>query len=171
MLKWAMVTNHFSQELIYQIIQKVLKIIGIAIGAYIVQKIAVVSIRKLTNRDKPRIETLITLLEESTKIVINFIGLLLILAELGVNIVPLITGAGVIGLAIGMGAKDIASDLIAGIFILIENRFNVGETIEVNSKYKGKVTKIDLRTITLESEDGNLHIIPNSFISTLTKIK
>jgi len=69
-----------------------------------------------------------------------------------------------------MGAKDIAADLIAGIFILIENRFNVGDIIEVNSKYKGKVSKIDLRTITLKSDQGDLHIIPNSTITTLTKI-
>lgn len=163
--------NYISPQLLNQIVQKTLKISAIVIGAYIVRKITIISIQKLANKDKPRINTLITLLKESTKIVVNFIGLMLILTELGLNVLPLITSAGVVGLAIGMGAKDIAADLVAGIFILIENRFNVGDTIEVNSKYKGMVTKIDLRTITLKTEGGNLHIISNSSISTLTKIK
>jgi len=170
MLNYVMLSDYFSPELVTQIIQKGLKILGIVVGAYLVQRIAIISIKKFANRDKPRIDTLITLLKESVKIVTNFIGLLLILTELGFNVVPLITSAGVVGLAIGMGAKDIAADLIAGIFILIENRFNVGDIIEVNSKYKGKVFKIDLRTITLKSVQGDLHIIPNSTITTLTKI-
>lgn len=163
--------TYISPELLSQIIQKLLKIGGIVIGAYIAQKLIIISINKLSKKDKPRINTLIILLKESTKIVVNFIGLLLILTELGINIVPLITGAGVAGLAIGMGAKDVASDLIAGIFIVLENRFNVGDSIEVDSKYKGTVTKIDLRTITLQTENGDLHIIPNSSTSTITKIK
>lgn len=163
-------TNYISPELFNQIIQKSIKIGSIIIGAYIVQKITIITVKKLIKKDKPRVKTLVSLIKESTRIVINFIALLLILTELGFDILPLITGAGIVGLAIGMGAKSLASDLITGIFFLIENRFNVDDIIEAGSK-KGKVVKIDLRTITLKSDDGNIHIIPNSSISTITKIK
>jgi len=74
-----MLSNYFSPELINQIIQKGLKILGIIAGAYLVQRVAIIYIKKFANRDKPRIDTLITLLKESIKIVINFIGFLLIL--------------------------------------------------------------------------------------------
>ncbi len=161
--------DFIGPALFNQIIQKSIKIGIIIISAYIVQKITIITVKKLVKKDKPRVKTLVSLIRESTRIIINFIALLLILTELGFDILPLITGAGIIGLAIGMGAKSLASDLITGIFILIENRFNVGDKIEVGSK-KGKVTKIDLRTITLKSKDGNIHIIPNSSISTITKI-
>ncbi len=163
--------DYINPGLFDQIINKTIKITAVIIGSYVVQKIVIIAIQRLAKREKPRINTLITLLEESTKIIVNFIAFLFILTELGFSVLPLITSAGVVGLAIGMGAKDIAGDLIAGIFILIENRFNIGDLIEVNSKYKGKVTKIDLRTITIESKKGDLHIIPNSSITTLTKIK
>jgi moderate conductance mechanosensitive channel len=163
--------NQISPETLNLIIQKLAKISGIAAAALIAQKISYFSINKLTKKDKPRLKTLVTLFKESAKILIDFIALLLILTELGFNILPLITSAGIFGLAVGMGAKNVASDLIAGIFIILENRFNIGEIIEINSKYKGKVTKIDLRTITLETEKGDLHILPNSTITSLTKIK
>jgi len=92
----------------------------------------------------------------------------MILAELGVNIAPLVTGAGIIGLAIGFGAKSLAADFIAGFFIILENQFNVGDEIEIN-KNKGRVIKISLRTATLIDKDKKVYIVPNSSIKTVVK--
>lgn len=162
-----------SGFLIFSVSQLVLKIVAIVVGAIITKKVISIALTRWQAKQtgkSARLNTITNLLQNTANIVINFLFLLLILSALGFNIVPLITGAGVVGLAIGMGAKDLASDLIAGFFILLENRFNVGDKIQVAS-VEGKVTDISLRTITIKDEDGNIHIIPNSSISTIKKIK
>ena len=119
-------------------------------------------------RQEKRLKTIRSLITNTAKVVINFIVLLMILAELGINITPLITGAGILGLAVGFGAKSLVADLIAGFFIILENQFNVGDEIEIN-KLKGRVVKITLRTVTLKSADSKTYIIPNSSIKSVIK--
>ncbi len=162
-----------SEFLLFSAFQKLLKITVIIIAGIITNKLSKIALNKweAKQKDQPsRAKTITNLAKNTVKIVIDFILILLIAHEVGINIIPLLTGAGIIGLAIGMGAKDVAADLIAGFFILFENRFNVGEKIEAAS-IKGRVTDISLRTITIKDEDGNLHIIPNSSISTIKKFK
>jgi small conductance mechanosensitive channel len=87
-------------------------------------------------------------------------------------IIPIITGAGVIGLAIGFASKDVVSNFIAGIFVLLDKPFRVGDTIAVKYgvEVKGKVTKIGLRSTRLKTEDGVTITIPNSvFTSQIIK--
>ena len=157
------------------------KIALIIIANYLLQRLIILSLKRLRRKIKKtnletiaqrqqRIKTITSLLINSTKIITNFIALLLILAELGFNIMPLITGVSILGLAIGMGAKTLVSDLIAGFFILLENQFNVGDWIKVGT-ISGKVIKISLRTIILKDKEGNTHIIPNSHLKIITKIK
>jgi small conductance mechanosensitive channel len=153
--------------------QLVLRIAAVIVGAIILKKAIKIGLNQWQANQEgksARMDTITSLLENASNLVINFLLLLFILSTLGFNIVPLLTGAGVVGLAIGYGAKDIAADFIAGFFILFENRFYVGDTIEVSSA-KGEVTEISLRTITIKDEGGNLHIIPNSSISSIKKIK
>jgi small conductance mechanosensitive channel len=119
---------------------------------------------------RKRINTLSSLLTNAANFFISIIALLMILSELGVNLTPFLTGAGIIGLAIGLGMKDLASDLVAGFFILLDNQINIGDQVEIGSS-KGKVVKIGLRTITLKDEQGRLHLIPNSNIKTIIKSK
>lgn len=164
------IPNNF---LLISIGQKVLKIISLIIGGLIAKKVIALAISRWQDRqEKPhgRGKTLANLLQNTVNILINAVLLLLILSELGFNIIPLLTGAGVVGLAIGMGAKNIASDLIAGFFILFEDRFNVGDKIEINS-IQGKVIDLSLRTITIEDKDKNVHIVPNSSIGAIKKFK
>jgi len=122
----------------------------------------------LLARQEKRLKTIRSLITNTAKIVINFIVLVTILAELGVNITPLITGAGILGLAVGFGAKNLVADLIAGFFIILENQFNIGDTVEIGT-HKGKVIKITLRTITLKDKDKKTYIIPNSSIKAVIK--
>ncbi len=160
--------------------QKLAKIIAILLATWASQRIIILSLKKLRRQVKrtkletvaqqrQRVRTITSLLINSTKIITNFIALLLIISELGFNIMPLITGVGILGLAVGMGAKTLVSDLIAGFFILLENQFNVGDWIKVGS-IEGKVVKISLRTIILKDKEANLHIIPNSSLKIITKI-
>lgn len=159
--------------------QKALKIIFIILAAEIinislsllVKKIKLaekkLSAAKLAKQEK-RIKTIRSLITNTLKIIVSFVALVMILAELGVNIAPLITGAGILGLAVGFGARSIVADILSGFFIILENQFNVGETIEINN-LKGKVQKITLRTVTLKSKDKKIYIIPNSSIKAVIK--
>jgi len=160
--------------------QKIVKIILIILATWISQRLIILSLKKLRRQVKRskletvahqrhRVRTITSLLINSTRIITNFIALLLIISELGFNIMPLITGVGILGLAVGMGAKTLVSDLIAGFFILLENQFNVGDWIKVGS-ITGKVTKISLRTIILKDKEGNIHIVPNSNLKIVTKL-
>jgi len=169
----------YDPYLITLIWQKAVRIIFLILGAIIVNKLIAAFLRKIRfftskvgERINPgqqeRLKTIRLLIKNTSKFIINFIVLMMILSELGINITPLLTGAGILGLGIGFGARTLVSDLIAGFFIILENQFNLGDTIQID-KSKGKVIKISLRTITLKDKDKNIHIIPNSNIKTVIK--
>lgn len=120
---------------------------------------------------KKRLDTITSLLTTSSSIIISLIALLIVLAELGVNILPLLTGVGVLGLGFGMGAKTLISDVIAGFFILLENQFNVGDQVKLGGQWEGKVQEITLRTVHLKDKEGKKYIIPNSQINTVIILK
>ena len=85
------------------------------------------------------------------------------LGELGLDLGPLIAGAGIVGLAIGFGAQSLVSDFIAGIFIIIEDQYGVGDIVDVGAA-SGTVEKVTLRTTTLRDIDGALWVVPNGEI-------
>lgn len=114
-----------------------------------------------------RMRTLGKLLKNVVSYVIHFVSVLLILSEFNVNLGPLLAGAGVIGLAIGFGAQSLVKDIITGFFIILEDQFAVGDTIQTGS-FKGTVEMIGLRSTRLLSWTGELHIIPNGSINEVT---
>ncbi len=104
------------------------------------------------------------------KISKNFFGILVwviatitILTELGVPLTPLITGAGILGVAIGFGSQSLVKDIITGLFIIAENQFRLGDYVCVGD-YCGTVEDITLRITKLRNIDGTIHYIPNSEI-------
>ena len=115
-----------------------------------------------------RIETLITVFEGVLKFIIWAVALLMILPEFGLEIAPILASVGVMGLAVGMAAKDIISDFIAGLFIILENQYCIGEEIKV-AGVEGKVKEITLRKTIIESSDGSVHSIPNSKVTVISK--
>jgi small conductance mechanosensitive channel len=117
-----------------------------------------------------KLNTVRSLLKNSTDIIIFGGGLLIILMRLGINIGPILTGAGILGLALSFGAQSLIKDLIAGIFIIIEDQCNIGDRVKIDN-FEGKVTKITLRIIVLKDDQGNIIYIPNSQIKTLVKKK
>jgi small-conductance mechanosensitive channel len=114
-----------------------------------------------------RIGTLLILLRKFVISVLFVIVTLIVLSSLGVNIGPLIAGAGVVGLAIGFGAQKLVQDIIAGIFFLIDDSFRVGDFIETSGT-KGMVEHISLRSLRLRSPRGPVHTIPFGDMGTVT---
>jgi len=85
-------------------------------------------------------------------------------ANLGINVTPLLAGAGVIGLAIGFGAQSLVTDLITGLFIIIEDTISVGDWIDVDGGHAGTVEHLSIRTVRLRDGQGAIHAIPFSQI-------
>nr|WP_249816204.1 mechanosensitive ion channel domain-containing protein [Bradyrhizobium sp. 138] len=89
------------------------------------------------------------------------------LSEIGVNVAPLLAGAGIVGIAIGFGSQKLVQDLITGLFLLLENTVQVGDNVSV-SGLTGVVENVSIRTIRLRAGDGAVHIVPFSAVTTIT---
>lgn len=104
-----------------------------------------------------------------------FVGLLSVAAiitaaNLGLNVTPLLAGAGVIGLAVGFGAQSLVADLITGLFIIIEDTISVGDSIEVDGGHAGVVETLTIRTVRLRDGQGAIHAIPFSQIKVVKNL-
>ncbi|MGH9485031.1 MAG: mechanosensitive ion channel family protein, partial [Terriglobales bacterium] len=111
-----------------------------------------------------RIETAGRLLRGVATLVIVGIAILMALHEVHVDITPILTGAGVVGVAVGLGAQTVVRDLIVGVFLILENQIRVGDVITINGK-TGLVEALRLRIIVLRAEDGAVHIFHNGSIN------
>jgi small conductance mechanosensitive channel len=116
-----------------------------------------------------RLRTLLPLLRTTLIVTIAIISGLMVLSELGVNIAPLLAGAGIIGIAVGFGSQRLVQDLITGVFLLLENAMQVGDVVRVGTLV-GTVESLSVRTIRLRSEDGAVHVIPFSAVTTVTNM-
>lgn len=114
-----------------------------------------------------RLQTLLPLFGKALLAAITVIAALLVLSSLGVNIAPLIAGAGVVGIALGFGAQTLVRDMLSGVFLLLEDAFRVGEYVDVGSA-KGTVENISLRYLRLRHHLGQINTIPFGEIRTLT---
>ncbi len=116
-----------------------------------------------------RVQTLVNLLHSLTKTVLLAMIAMLLLMKLGVNIAPIIAGAGIIGLAVGFGAQELVRDVISGFFILLENQVRNGDVAIINGT-GGVVENIGLRTITLRDASGVVHVVQNGKINSLSNM-
>lgn len=116
-----------------------------------------------------RVHTLMNILRSAGAIAIWLIFFIVILSELGLDIGPLLAGAGILGLALGFGAQELVRDFISGFFILLDNQVRVGDVAIINGT-GGLVEKIELRTITLRDFSGTVHIFQNGKINTLSNM-
>jgi small-conductance mechanosensitive channel len=99
-------------------------------------------------------------------VIVTVVGLTA-LSEVGVNVAPLLAGAGIVGIAIGFGSQKLVQDLITGLFLLLENTVQVGDAVSV-SGLSGTVENVSIRTIRLRAGDGSVHIVPFSAVTTIT---
>ncbi|MDA0798085.1 MAG: mechanosensitive ion channel family protein, partial [Chloroflexi bacterium] len=116
-----------------------------------------------------RATTITSALSQVIKVAVVILALLAILAEVGVQIAPMLAAVGVVGLALGFAAQGIVRDYIHGIFILIEDWYRVGDWIKIDSD-EGEVEEISLRRTVLRNMDGTLMIRPNSSVVTASNM-
>jgi small-conductance mechanosensitive channel len=116
-----------------------------------------------------RAETIGNLSGKALFVLIWIVAGLMILKEMNFDVRPLLAGAGVAGVAIGFGAQNIIKDVLAGMFLMMENQIRVNDVAVINGK-SGLVEEINLRTTVLRGEDGAVHIFPNGTIQGLTNL-
>ncbi len=156
-----------------------MKILGIIILAFVSQLILkkivkrIIGLILVSNHlklgRKKRVSTLARIFIRTGNIIIWIIALIMILSELKINIAPILTGAGVVGLAVGFGARDLVANFINGLFILIEDQYAEGDRVKI-AGIEGTVKKISLRTTILVDKEGVEHIIPNSSVKIVSNL-
>lgn len=116
-----------------------------------------------------RVETLIKLVRQGTTLALWILLILLVLREVGVDIAPILAGAGILGLAVGFGAQNLVRDVISGFFLILENQVRVGDVAIINGT-GGLVEQVNFRTIVLRDLAGTVHVFPNGTINTLSNM-
>lgn len=122
-----------------------------------------------TTEMEKRIDTLLKILRSMIKIIVWLMIGMLILRKIGIDIAPIIAGAGIVGLAIGFGAQELVRDFISGFFMLLENQIRNGDVAIINGT-GGLVEHVGMRTIVLRDLSGVVHIFQNGKINTLSNM-
>jgi len=153
---------------------RILLILIIMLVGLIVAKIIsnrLLSIFKINKDDefKKRADTLSSIIRYILSIGIIIIAAIMIMSELGIQIGPILAGAGIVGFAVGFGAQNLVQDVISGFFILLEDQIRVGDVVQIADK-GGLVEKITLRMIILRDLAGNVHYVRNGQIDVVTNM-
>lgn len=118
-------------------------------------------------RRAARLQTLLPLFRNALMITILTVTALSALSAIGINIAPLLAGAGVVGVAIGFGSQTLVKDMITGLFILLENTLAVGDVVDLGGGHSGVVEALSIRTIRLRDLGGSVHALPFSAVQTV----
>jgi small-conductance mechanosensitive channel len=116
-----------------------------------------------------RIRTLMSVLWTIVVGLVWFVAVLTTLGQIGVDVTPVLAGAGIVGLAIGFGAQNLVKDLVSGFFLILENQVRVGDVAVINGT-GGLVEAISFRTIVLRDEAAVVHVFPNGSVTTLSNM-
>lgn len=163
------VTSEAGQEAIGSV-AKILAVVFVSVLVWELVRSAIDRYLSKTDRDgnvverTARAKTLLPLLQRVAFIFLALIAGLIVLSEVGIDIGPLLAGAGIVGLAVGFGAQTLVKDIITGVFILVEDHFAVGDVVTVGGK-GGLVEAISIRTIRLRDLSGTVHMIPFSEVT------
>ncbi len=168
----------FMDDAVEWLLDSGVRILLIFLAAYVLNRILKIAIKRFqTNLEKSdptgeagkRANTLGTLLRTIAIVAILIVAVMMALAELGVQIGPMIAALGIGGLAIGFGAQNLVRDIISGFFIIIENQIRVGDVVNINGK-GGVVEVITLRIVRLRDLHGAVHYIPHGQITLVTNM-
>jgi small conductance mechanosensitive channel len=157
------------------ILSSALRIGGILLIGYVTFRLIDSALNRLRliipSADRPRIEqraeTLRLFIRSICKVILVLILAITIGSELGYNIGPVLTSAGILGLAIGFGAQSLVKDVISGFFILFEDQFGVGDVVKIDD-FSGVVERMTLRATVLRNLEGQVYIVPNGNIQHVT---
>lgn len=159
-----------------------LRILSVLAGAFILTRLLRLFLARLpvfiVKREGPlaavserqkRADTVSQLLSMVVTLVVMSVAILIVLQDLGINITPILTGAGIAGLAVGFGAQNLVRDVISGFFLILEDQVRVGDVAIINGK-GGLVEAVRLRTVVLRDLSGTVHIFPNGTINELSNM-
>jgi len=175
-MSWSEIVN--VEALLKWLTSSGLRVILILVGALVVVRLATFVTRRVEsafedndpstmNEREKQAATLGKVIRNISRILVWGVAVMMVLKELGIDIGPILAGVGLMGLAVGFGAQSLVKDFLAGMFVLIENQYNVGDVIQAAGA-SGTVEKITLRATTLRDYEGNVHIIPNGTIDVVT---
>ncbi len=116
--------------------------------------------------ESKHVETLVRVVGSVARAAVGGLAVVTVLAEIGLDIAPLLAGAGIAGVAIGFGAQSVVKDFFSGFFILLENQLNVGDEVTINS-VRGTVEEMTMRVTVLRDLAGSVHYFPNGGIATV----
>jgi moderate conductance mechanosensitive channel len=163
-------------ELPVVIVVIVITIILLNIFRFIMTRLKKIILRRITKKkgvktleSEKRVETLLNIVHSTGKIIIWVVAVMIILEKFGVNIGPILAGAGIVGLAVGFGSQELVRDYISGFFILLENQIRVGDVAIINGT-GGLVENIELRTTSLRDFSGVVHIFQNGKINSISNM-
>lgn len=154
-------------------------LVGLLLGLLVIARrvgTAIIRIggRARAGRETPiereqRIETLVGVFRRTVEVVAFVLGVFLVLREVGIDVTPLLAGAGIAGIAVGLAAQSLIRDFLTGFFILLENQYTVGDVVQIGDK-TGLVENVGLRTTTLRDLGGTVHVIPNGEITRVSNM-
>ncbi|GGE25993.1 mechanosensitive ion channel family protein [Streptococcus himalayensis] len=166
--------------LVDELFDKFVSLVFLFLLFYIAKKLLHVAVTRiltpsfrLSSHDEARQKTLVRLIENSLNYVLYFLLIYWILSILGLPVSSLLAGAGIAGVAIGMGAQGFLSDLVNGFFILLERQLDVGDSVRLTNgsiKIAGTVVSVGIRTTQVRDSDGTLHFVPNRNITVVSNL-
>ena len=156
------------------------RILFIIVGAVVVVRAARLAIEHLQGRLvsrhaatdlewQRRSSTVASILSRLISVSVAFVSVLMLLRELTIDVVPILTGAGIAGLAVGFGAQNLVRDVISGFFLILEDQVRIGDLARING-VTGKVEQINLRTIVVRDGEGAVQVFPNGTITALANL-
>lgn len=168
---WGMSLIRFTEGDGHDVSVKLLSLAGTLIFAWLIWILSDTAVHLALTRSRKglantRAQTMMPLIRNVLFVAIFIIALIVALANMGMNVTPLLAGAGVIGLAIGFGAQSLVADLITGLFIIIEDSLAIDDYVDVGG-HLGTVEGLTIRTVRLRDIDGIVHTIPFSEIKSI----
>lgn len=174
-------SEKYSEKIIEWLMTSGLRVVFIAVGAFLFYKIIIKIIEKAVritvhpdkhphgDSEEKRERTLIQIFRTTSKISIILVSSLMIFSEFGIQIAPIIAAAGIVGLALGFGGQYLIKDIISGLFIILENQYRIGDLVQFDN-LGGSVEEISLRKTTLRDINGTVHHIPHGEIKTVSNL-
>ena len=171
------IERDWHNDIIFIIQNKLPKFLVILLIVFILHRLVlffVKRLRRLADRQTSfhraaQLRTMAAIIRATSYSIFGFIIFLQILNLLNIPYQPLLASAGILGVAVGLGAQSIFKDMLNGVFILVEDQYNVGEVVNI-AGLKGTVEDLSLRRTSLRDADGTLYIIPNSQIATVSNL-
>lgn len=177
--KWKEIFQDWNQDTINFVRNALPRLLVILIGTIILIRLLQLITAKVANLTRneqlstkvrvQQVRTLVSVVNSVGTVVIFFIALLEVLKLFNISIEPLLASAGIVGLAIGFGAQTLVKDVITGFFILLENQYDLGDTIKV-AGVSGTVEAMSLRRTLLRDANGTVHSVPNSEIKIVSNL-